>query len=289
MALTYTNFSSFKEVVNHYESIKPLVSQYHTREDDIRPIGDRARKYERIVKISNNCYALSDGYHYGDDKFYPYYITETEHVNGEWKVTPRLDWLGSMRRYAPIVWSRNQFGIEKVEIRNVTGDDSGYSITRYDFLDRHTPRGMHFIKLVTTHVNTSLWVVYIMATSISWLRARQYHAKYGKLPRTARTDGTLWKQIRNDNATLVFTRDSRDPNSVGNWQRDWSTGAKEPSNPKVNKELKAKFKDAINKLFEWGMTMSPLLPLEDQEYRFEKMREIRRLLSPERAVRGLET
>jgi len=131
MALTHTNFSSFKEVVNHYESIKPLVSQYHTREDDIRPIGDRARKYERIVKISNNCYALSDGHHYGDDKFYSWSITETEvDDQGNYKVTPRLDWLGSMRRYAPIVWSRNALGIEKVEIRNVTGDDSGYSIMR---------------------------------------------------------------------------------------------------------------------------------------------------------------
>ena len=76
MALTHTNFSSFHEVAKHYNSIKPLVSKLHTREDDIRPIGDRARKHERIVKISNNCYALSDGYHYGDDKFYPWSITE---------------------------------------------------------------------------------------------------------------------------------------------------------------------------------------------------------------------
>ena len=146
MALTHTNFSSFREVAKHYNSIKPLVSKLHTREDDIRPIGDRKRKEERIVKVSNNCYALSDGYHYGDDKFYPWSITETEHVNGEWKTTVCLDRLGSMRRYAPIVWSRNALGIEKVEIRNITGGDSGYSIQRYDFLYRHMPRGMHFIR-----------------------------------------------------------------------------------------------------------------------------------------------
>ena len=63
MALTWTNFASFKDVVKHYENIKPLVSKLHTREDDIRPIGDRNRKWERIVKVSRNCYALSDGYH----------------------------------------------------------------------------------------------------------------------------------------------------------------------------------------------------------------------------------
>ena len=55
MALTISNFSSFDDVVKHYESIKPLVSKLHTREDDIRPIGDRNRKHERIVKISRNC------------------------------------------------------------------------------------------------------------------------------------------------------------------------------------------------------------------------------------------
>ena len=110
MALTHTNFSSFHEVAKHYNSIKPLVSQYHTREDDIRPIGDRNRKYERIVKISNNCYALSDGHHYGDDKFIPWGLTETKEVDGVWHTIPRLDWLGSMRRYAPIVWSRNALG-----------------------------------------------------------------------------------------------------------------------------------------------------------------------------------
>ena len=279
MALTHTNFSSFHEVAKHYNSIKPLVSQYHTREDDIRPIGDRARKYERIVKISNNCYALSDGYHYGDDKFYPWSITETEHVNGEWKTTVRLDWLGSMRRYAPIVWSRNSLGIEKVEIRNVTGGDSGYSIQRYDFLYRHMPRGMHFIRGNNARQYISLGGVHN--------DNKHYLAKGKTVPRKvweqskgSKNTWDTWKQVRNDNATLVFTRDSRDPNSVGNWQRDWSTGAKEPSNPKVNKELKAKFKDAIDKLFTWGMTMSPLLPLEDSEYRHEKMREIAAYFHP---------
>lgn len=279
MALTHTNFSSFHEVAKHYNSIKPLVSKLHTREDDIRPIGDRARKHERIVKISNNCYALSDGYHYGDDKFYPWSITETEHVNGEWKVTVRFDWLGSMRRYAPIVWSRNALGIEKVEIRNITGGDSGYSIQRYDFLYRHMPRGMHFIRGNNARQYISLGGVHN--------DNKHYLAKGKTVPRkvweqTKDDDARWhkWKQVRNDNATLVFTRDSRDPNSVGNWQRDWSTGAKEPSNPKVNKELKAKFKDAMDKLFTWGMTMSPLLPLEDSEYRHEKMREIAEYFHP---------
>jgi hypothetical protein len=266
MARTWTNFSSFREVVNHYNSIKPLVSKHHTREDDIRPIGDRNRKWDRIVKISNNCYALSDGYHYGDDKFIP------------WGLNNHPDRLGSMRRYAPIVWSRNSLGIEKVEIRNVTGDDSGYSIMRYDFLHRHMPQGMHFMR-ANARQYISLGGIY-NGDKHFLAKGKTVPRKVWEATKDSKNRWDTWKQVRNDNATLVFTRDSRDPKSVGNWQRDWSTGAKLPSNPKVNKELKAKFKDAIDKLFTWGMTMSPLLPLENQDYRFEKMREIAEYFHP---------
>jgi hypothetical protein len=57
MALTYSSFESFDDVVYNYESIKPMGGSTN-KGKDIRPIGDRKRKYERIVKISNNCYAL---------------------------------------------------------------------------------------------------------------------------------------------------------------------------------------------------------------------------------------
>ena len=50
--LTYTNYRSFAEVVAHYDSITPLRGSTNAGKD-IRPIGDRRRKYERIVKISD--------------------------------------------------------------------------------------------------------------------------------------------------------------------------------------------------------------------------------------------
>jgi hypothetical protein len=37
--------------------------------------------------------------------------------------------------------------------------------------------------------------------------------------------------------------------------------ARSPIGPKVDKALKAKFKPALDKFFEWGMAMTPLLPL----------------------------
>ena len=55
------------------------------------------------------------------------------------------DKLGKMEYYAPIIWRKHKDGTETVRILNVTGSNSGYSITRYAFLERHVPRGMTFV------------------------------------------------------------------------------------------------------------------------------------------------
>ena len=55
-------FNTFVEVANHYKSIRPLVSKHHTLEDDVRPIGRRERKWERIIKMSDDLYILADDY-----------------------------------------------------------------------------------------------------------------------------------------------------------------------------------------------------------------------------------
>ena len=59
--LDYIFSKSFDNVVKRYDSTKPVVSKYHTRDDDIRPFGNRRKKFERIEKISNNKYVLHDG------------------------------------------------------------------------------------------------------------------------------------------------------------------------------------------------------------------------------------
>ena len=41
-------FNTFNEVVSWYERTKPLVSKHHSLANDVRPIGDRKRKWERI-------------------------------------------------------------------------------------------------------------------------------------------------------------------------------------------------------------------------------------------------
>jgi len=261
MALTYSNFASFKDVVKHYESIKPLVSKLHTREDDIRPIGDRNRKHERIVKISRNCYALSDGYHEGDNKFMSYGVREYDYKTDT--TTYHWDRLGKMEYYAPIVWRKHKDGTETVQIRNCIGDNSHYSMGRYAFLERHMPNGMQFIM-----GHSAMQYVEVEGK-------KHYLAKCKTVPRgyyrqfKEATYFQEWMQTKDDNSALVFTK------GESNWIHDPTTGKSLPQKPKVNKELKAKYKEAIDKFFEWGMTMSPLLPLSN-EYNQDKAYELRK-------------
>ena len=261
MALTWTNFASFKDVVKHYESIKPLVSKLHTREDDIRPIGDRNRKHERIVKVSRNCYALSDGYHEGDNKFMSYGVREYDYKTDT--TTYHWDRLGKMEYYAPVVWRKHKDGTETVQIRNCIGDNSHYSMGRYAFLERHMPNGMQFIM-----GHSAMQYVEVEGK-------KHYLAKCKTVPRgyyrqfKEATYFKEWMQTTDDNSALVFTK------GESNWIHDPTTGKSLPLKPKVNKELKAKYKDDINKFFEWGMAMSPLLPLS-HEYNQDKAYELRK-------------
>ena len=270
MALTYSNFSSFDDVVKHYESIKPIVSKHHKLEDDIRPIGDRRRKYERIVKISKNCYALSEGYHWGDDIF-PHWNARTWDSNYKTYSTEK-DKLGKMEYYAPIIWRKHKDGTETVRILNVTGSNSGYSITRYAFLERHVPRGMTFV--IGNNARQ-----YISLGGMHNSQSTHYLAKNKTVPsgvfETRNNKYNLWMKRKDDNSALVFTRDG------GNWIHNPTTGKPLPDTAKVNKKLKDKYKEAIKKFFEWGMTMSPLLPLEDRDYRMEKMSEIAQHFHPD--------
>ena len=264
MALIPTYFSNFKMVVDHYESINPLVSKLHTLEDDIRPIGDRNRKHERIVKISRNCYALSDGYHEGDNKFLPYGAQSYDHKTKT--TTYYWDRVGKMEYYAPVVWRKHKDGTETVKIRNFTGSNSGYEISRYSFLERHVPRSMQFIM-----GHSALQYVEVGDN-------KHYLAKCKTVPRgyyKAHSNQSYykWMQVKDDNSALVFTRDGSELPYTG-WLRDETTGKELPQKPKVNKELKKKYKDDIDKFFEWGMTMSPMLPLS-HNYNSTKAEELR--------------
>tara|TARA_R110000822_G_scaffold1313_3_gene6003 strand:- start:301 stop:1224 length:924 start_codon:yes stop_codon:yes gene_type:complete len=104
--------STFKEIEFLYNSIKPMIGKRNVGHD-IRPIDKRSRKWERIIKISANKYALSDCHVY--------------HILSEY----------------PIIWERHRDGRETITISNGIG---GYSHqSRYSFLSRHLPHGLQFV------------------------------------------------------------------------------------------------------------------------------------------------
>lgn len=114
-------FNSYDEVVAKYEATEPVVGRVTTVGQDIRPIGDRRRKFEHINKIDDNTYALCDG------NYCAYNVTE------------------SARKYendmAPIVWTRRAGG-DYIRIRNHARGMQ--AVSRYDFLATYLPSGMAF-------------------------------------------------------------------------------------------------------------------------------------------------
>jgi len=250
MALTYSTFESFAEVEHHYNNTTPLRGSTNAGKD-IRPIGDRTRKYERIVKVSPNCYALSDGYHFGDAHFY----------YGGPNYTPTL---AAMEKYAPIVWRKKRDGTEEVTLRN--GYGQGAHNGRYAFLYRHTPKDMWF------RIRNGKQFIQVGAAEYYLAKVRTApRPVYDAIMNSPSTQYWLkrtkyWVMVHDDNSAVTFRK-----NEKGEWAHVEGTGQDIPQvkAPTVKKEVKAKYKDAIKSFFEWGMTMSPLLPLEDREYRVE--------------------
>jgi len=120
MAMYQYHLNSFSKVAEHYDSIKPI------RGTDIRPLGDRARKWEHIVKVHNNKYVLTN-------------ILPDDEPNWIYQETRK----GMIDR-APITWTRNpRTGIEKIRIRNGSGEYAHNST--YSFLYRALPYSMDFV------------------------------------------------------------------------------------------------------------------------------------------------
>lgn len=111
----------FDTVKRTYESIKPVLSKDCSVEDDVRPIGQRRYKWERIMKVDDNTYVLLDGY-WG--------------VSGGNKGRENI-----AVAMAPITVQRREDG-DYIRVRNGTVGSSWTS--RYKFLMWHLPRGMQF-------------------------------------------------------------------------------------------------------------------------------------------------
>ena len=254
MALTYTSYESFKEVEAAYNNITPLRGEQNLGKD-IRPIGDRARKHERIQKINSNCYILQDGWNYGCN------------LTGHWhyqaaRPTDQDDKLAV--DYAPIVWRKHRDGSETVTLRNGTGPSNHNG--RYAFLYRHTPKGMWFrIRNGKHFIEVGLGVPRGQS-SLEFFLAKQmkvpveiYEGVHTHAPRNR---WTKWMQKREQSPALTFK-------SLGNGNWEYVSGGKAiPTPPRtvVNKTLKDALKPHIAEFRDWSFAMVPMLPMNQIDF-----------------------
>jgi hypothetical protein len=127
----------FADAEARYRDTKPLVSKNHTLEQDVRPVGDRTRKQERIIKISDTCYALSCGGR--ADPVFTWGLSVDNHIRAAYPITP-----AEIARLSPIVWRKLKDGTETITIRNGAGEWQHNHI--YSFINRALPRNIGFVQ-----------------------------------------------------------------------------------------------------------------------------------------------
>jgi hypothetical protein len=114
-------FNSFDEVVKHYNKTKPIRGARLS--ENIRPISQRRYWWNRIIKINDNKYALSDGSYM-------------------WWARQGMSSVDLVIEHtSPVLWERREDG-DYVTLRS--HNKGNISVSRYTFLDRYTPRGMRF-------------------------------------------------------------------------------------------------------------------------------------------------
>lgn len=160
-------FNTFDEVVSWYEQTKPLISKNHDAECDVRPIGSRRRKWERIKKISDTEYALLDGNY-----------TYTSYIGQQNVERHALE-----NNMAPIVWKREADG-DYIYIRNYQRGHQGLS--RYEFLRYTLPRGMFFLQGHGKH----------------WIRVGEHEYRLPKWKGSYEPLVNVW--VKDEDATLKF-------------------------------------------------------------------------------------
>ena len=234
----YDSLNTFAEVATRYNETKPLVSIHHTREDDLRPISRRDRKWEHIEKVGSDEYILHDSFAYH----------------------------GIARRRPPIVWQRGYFdvtqceptqsikngGPEQVEIITVRGavHPHGHDTTRYEFLRKFLPISLQFDAAqngrhtVTAEGHSSSDEQFLPA------------------PKTSLESG-----FDSIDYSLRFQR-------VGLFRWTCVTKRWPETRWYVDKEKKAALREELDCFYEWMCSIGPMLPPIGYEYRSHIIAEV---------------
>lgn len=159
-------FDTFDQVAKWYEMTKPIVSKCHTKENDVRPISDRKRKWERIRKVNENKYLLCDG-NYGGTQW-------SRHGNDP--VLSQFE-----EDMGPILWERRADG----DYITITNHNRAHtSVTRYNFLYWHLPSAMRF------HYNQN-GKHFVRVNGEDYALPKSDYVLVGGAPTYSHCDGTL--------------------------------------------------------------------------------------------------
>jgi len=241
-----TKLDTFAEVEAWYNKTKPLVSKHHTIEQDVRPIGNRTRKYERIIKINDNCYAFSHGGYY--DPVFSWGYTEPMKAM---PLTPT-----DIARCAPIVWKRAKDGTETVTVRN--GQGKWQHNSRYSFLKRALPRGLGFyiVGHTGTHViQTKTDRFFLPKTRTVPPYVYEMYKREGTGPKASsyRAKQLKTSTDKADGLHMTFERKEKD------WVLVSKRHVETVKRIRVDLAGKKQFKSHIFKLWQWSMTMYPMM------------------------------
>lgn len=256
-----TKLNTFAEVEAKYNETKPLVSKHHPKEQDVRPIGKRARKYERIIKISDNCYVFSHGGYY-DPVFNWGYSAEEKKL----PLTP-----ADIVRCAPIVWKRAKNGTETVTVRN--GQGKWQHNSRYSFLKRALPRGLGFYIVGHTggHViQTKDDRFFLPKThTVPPYIYQTYKDRAGHVSNTYAHKLLKGSTPKADGLHMTFERKDKD------WVLVSKRHLQTVMRTRVDLTTKKQHKGNIYKLRQWAMTMYPLMRAQlNYELRTQMNKEI---------------
>ena len=258
--------NTFNDVEKRYREIKPLVSKYHTLEDNVRPIADRRRKYERIERVHSNKYILRDTL--------PLESTP-QYVNSPW----HKKYLELAIERPPITWEKKtnpggDLTYEEITVR--AGINHSYDTSRYNFLREYLPRYMHFnsgSKHFIRHKVVDIEKgVYVGEEGIVRSTTNKYVDRYIPRPEyrwsISATPGT--EPEPDPDFLLRFRRKDKWP--VGVW--DFSGPFWPEPRVRVDKHKKNSLKPHIDKFYEWMCIIGPLMPYDDWDYRERMINEI---------------
>ena len=247
--MTYiTKLDSFDDVAAWYAKTPVLKSKDHPVEQDIRPIGKRARKWERIIKVNDHCYALSCG-GYADPVFSWGYTDQLK----EHPLTAK-----DIALCAPIVWRKHKDGTETITVRNGPGEWQHNQT--YSFISRALPRELWFRQ--TREGKQYIYnrpagqTLHLPKTRTVPRHIVEHHKKQAEKKSTSWYVQRYLKafQTGDDGLSVTFKRETD-----GRFTLVGEPHKVMVDRVRVNKDQKREFKEHIETFYQWCLAMYPML------------------------------